>query len=102
MESFGSEATFFVAFLETGAFADAHPSGSIEFGRIETSRQFGILLIIKVLVRHGPFSGSQHTVYPPMQEDTEAIVPKLLTGFQVLLRRLVSLRLCGAHKKKQQ
>lgn len=62
----------------------------------------GILLIIKVLVRHGPFSGSQHTVYPPMQEDTEAIVPKLLTGFQVLLRRLVSLRLCGAHKKKQQ
>ena len=39
---------------------------------------------------------------PQMQEDTEAIVPKLLTGFQVLLRRLVSLRLCGAHKKKQQ
>lgn len=85
-----------------GCLDGRYPFGRIELGRIKAARQLGILLIIQILVRHGPFSGSQHAVYPPMQENTETAIPKLLTGFQIFLRRLISLRLCGGHKEQQQ
>ena len=82
--------------LGTRSLDGSHPFGSIKLRRIETASQLGILLIVQILVGHCPFAGGEHAIQSPMQEDTELIILKLLSRFQVLWRRLIMLSLCLA------
>ena len=68
-----------------------HPLRRIEMGRIEATRQLGVLLVVQVLVGHRPFARGEHTVQSPVQEDTKLIVLELLSRLQVLRGRLIML-----------
>ena len=85
----------------SGSLDSCHPLGCIEPGRIKSARQFGIFFIIQVIIGHGPFSGCQHAVQPPMEENAEFAVPELLARLQVFCRRLIRLRPPGRAEREQ-
>ena len=74
-----------------GCFDGGYPLGGIELGRIESSGQLGVFLVVQVLLGHGPFARGQHGIQPPMKENSESAVSEFLTGFQVFRSRDVVL-----------
>ena len=74
-------------------FDGSHPLIRIKLGGIETACQFGILFIIQIIICHSPLTGGKHGIQSPMKENTEFIILKFFTGFEVFFTRLVR-RLC--------
>ena len=68
-----------------------HPLRRIEMGRIEATRQLGVLLVVQVLVGHRPFARGKHAIQSPVQEDAKLIILEFLSGLQVLRSRLIVL-----------
>ena len=52
--------------FRSGRFYCSHPFSRIETGRIKSRSQLAVFHVVQVLVRHHPFSLSQHTIQPPM------------------------------------
>ena len=71
----------------------SHPLICIKFGRIEATCQFGIFLIIQIIVCHSPLTGGKHGIQSPMKKNSELIILKFFTGFEIFFTRLVG-RLC--------
>ena len=75
------------------SFNSLHPFIRIKLGRIKSTCQFGILFIIQIIICHSPLTGGKHGIQSPMKENTEFIILKFFTGFEVFFTRLVR-RLC--------
>ena len=78
--------------LGTRSLDLGYPFRCIEFRRIESRSQLGILIAMNVTVVHIPFSLGSHAIDTPMEENTELIVLKLLACLQVFWSRCIGLR----------
>ena len=77
--------------LGTRSLDLGYPFRCIEFRRIESRSQLGILIAMNIPVVHIPFSLGSHNIDTPMEENTELIVLKLLTSLQVFGSRCIGL-----------
>ena len=74
-----------------------YPSSCIEPRRIKASCQFSILVVVQILVGHGPLARCQHAIQTPVQENTKLSILKRLARSHVLCRWLITLRLTSSN-----
>ena len=86
--------------FRTGILDSLHPSVCVELRRVEGLSQLRVFLIANVLVLHHPLAHSHHRVEPPMQEDTELLILKLLTCLNVFRRGMIGF-LCPTRVRKE-